>query len=157
MPILALSSFSRHCDCKAEMLWVDKYRPKTLDNLIVHEDVAQNMKKLVRVFFWYFLFSSCTRYTTICDIGFLFLWAKVTEQDCPHLLFYGPSGSGKKTIITALLRQMFGPSADKVYLFFIFPLSFCILDFWLLRKVQLVYVWSVRICTPRYLKRIINY
>ncbi|KAL2904557.1 Replication factor C subunit 5 [Bienertia sinuspersici] len=52
------------------MLWVDKYRPKTLD--------------------------------------------KVTEQDCPHLLFYGPPGSGKKTLIMALLREMFGPSADKV-------------------------------------------
>lgn len=66
------------------MLWVDKYRPKTLDNVIVHEDVAQNLKKLV------------------------------TEQDCPHLLFYGPSGSGKKTLIMALLRQMFGSSADKM-------------------------------------------
>lgn len=66
------------------MLWVDKYRPKTLDKVIVHEDVAQNLKKLV------------------------------TEQDCPHLLFYGPSGSGKKTLIMALLRQMFGTSAEKV-------------------------------------------
>ncbi|KAF7148203.1 hypothetical protein RHSIM_Rhsim03G0049600 [Rhododendron simsii] len=66
------------------MLWVDKYRPKTLDKVIVHEDVAQNLKKLV------------------------------TEQDCPHLLFYGPPGSGKKTLIMALLRQMFGPSAEKV-------------------------------------------
>ncbi|XP_010554961.1 PREDICTED: replication factor C subunit 3 [Tarenaya hassleriana] len=50
------------------MLWVDKYRPKTLDQVIVHEDIAQNLKKLVM------------------------------EQDCPHLLFYGPSGSGKKTL-----------------------------------------------------------
>ncbi|CAM8888737.1 unnamed protein product [Rhodiola kirilowii] len=66
------------------MLWVDKYRPKTLDKMIVHEDVAQNLKKLV------------------------------TEQDCPHLLFYGPSGSGKKTLIMAVLRQMFGPGAEKV-------------------------------------------
>ncbi|OWM73175.1 hypothetical protein CDL15_Pgr001289 [Punica granatum] len=66
------------------MLWVDKYRPKTLDKMIVHEDVAQNLKKLV------------------------------SEQDCPHLLFYGPSGSGKKTLIMALLRQMFGSSAEKV-------------------------------------------
>ncbi|KAM1270750.1 hypothetical protein ACFX2J_031635 [Malus domestica] len=66
------------------MLWVDKYRPKTLDQAIVHQDIAQNLKKLV------------------------------AEQDCPHLLFYGPSGSGKKTIIIALLRQVFGPSADKV-------------------------------------------
>ncbi|KAH6774738.1 ATPase family associated protein [Perilla frutescens var. frutescens] len=66
------------------MLWVDKYRPKTLDKVLVHEDIAQNLKKLV------------------------------TEQDCPHLLFYGPSGSGKKTLIMALLRQIFGPGADKV-------------------------------------------
>ncbi|KAK1404587.1 Replication factor C subunit 3 [Heracleum sosnowskyi] len=66
------------------MLWVDKYRPKALDKVIVHQDVAQNLKKLV------------------------------TEQDCPHLLFYGPSGSGKKTLIMALLRQMFGASVEKV-------------------------------------------
>lgn len=66
------------------MLWVDKYRPKTLDKVIVHQDVAQNLQKLV------------------------------SEGDCPHLLFYGPSGSGKKTLIMALLRQIFGPSADKV-------------------------------------------
>ncbi|KAI3437047.1 AAA domain-containing protein [Psidium guajava] len=68
----------------SKMLWVDKYRPKALDQVVVHEDVAQNLKKLV------------------------------SEQDCPHLLFYGPSGSGKKTLITALLRQMFGSSSDKV-------------------------------------------
>ncbi|KAL2232875.1 UNVERIFIED_CONTAM: Replication factor C subunit 3 [Sesamum indicum] len=72
------------------MLWVDKYRPKTLDKVLVHQDIAQNLKKLV-----------------IVAIN------QVTEQDCPHLLFYGPSGSGKKTLIMALLRQMFGPSADK--------------------------------------------
>ncbi|TQE11665.1 hypothetical protein C1H46_002701 [Malus baccata] len=65
------------------MLWVDKYRPKTLDQAIVHQYIAQNLKKLI------------------------------AEQDCPHLLFYGPSGSGKKTLIIALLRQVFGPSADK--------------------------------------------
>ncbi|KAK4786699.1 hypothetical protein SAY86_010532 [Trapa natans] len=66
------------------MLWVDKYRPKSLDNMNVHEDIAENLKKLV------------------------------SEQDCPHLLFYGPSGSGKKTLIMALLRQMFGSSSEKV-------------------------------------------
>ncbi|KAJ6854940.1 replication factor C subunit 3 [Populus alba x Populus x berolinensis] len=66
------------------MLWVDKYRPKTLDQVIVHQEIAENLKKLV------------------------------TEQDCPHLLFYGPSGSGKKTLIMALLRQIFGTSAEKV-------------------------------------------
>ncbi|KAG7603684.1 Replication factor C subunit 3 [Arabidopsis thaliana] len=66
------------------MLWVDKYRPKSLDKVIVHEDIAQKLKKLV------------------------------SEQDCPHLLFYGPSGSGKKTLIMALLKQIYGASAEKV-------------------------------------------
>ncbi|XP_038996683.1 replication factor C subunit 3-like [Hibiscus syriacus] len=67
------------------MLWVDKYRPKTLDRAMVHEEIATNLKKLV------------------------------AEQDCPHLLFYGPSGPGKKTIIMTLLRRIFGPSAEKRY------------------------------------------
>ncbi|KAL6005192.1 Subunit of heteropentameric Replication factor C (RF-C) [Asimina triloba] len=67
------------------MLWVDKYRPKTLDKItLVHADIAKNLKKLV------------------------------SEQDCPHLLFYGPPGSGKKTLIMALLKQIFGPGAEKV-------------------------------------------
>ncbi|CAN7125471.1 unnamed protein product [Brassica rapa subsp. narinosa] len=66
------------------MLWVDKYRPRSLDKVIVHQEIAQNLKKLV------------------------------TEQDCPHLLFYGPSGSGKKTLIMALLKQIYGASAEKV-------------------------------------------
>ncbi|KAG2303547.1 hypothetical protein Bca52824_032198 [Brassica carinata] len=32
------------------MLWVDKYRPKSLDKVIIHEEIAQNLKKLVRPF-----------------------------------------------------------------------------------------------------------
>lgn len=31
-----------------KMLWVDKYRPKTLDQVMVHQVIAQNLKKLVR-------------------------------------------------------------------------------------------------------------
>ncbi|XVF30725.1 hypothetical protein REPUB_Repub16aG0083300 [Reevesia pubescens] len=31
------------------MLWVDKYRPKSLDQVTVHQDIAQNLKKLVKV------------------------------------------------------------------------------------------------------------
>lgn len=30
------------------------------------------------------------------------------------MLFYGPSGAGKKTRITCTLRELFGPSVEKV-------------------------------------------
>uniref|UniRef100_A0A7S0RPL9 AAA+ ATPase domain-containing protein n=1 Tax=Pyramimonas obovata TaxID=1411642 RepID=A0A7S0RPL9_9CHLO len=66
------------------MLWVDRYRPKSLDTLITNKEVGANLKNLV------------------------------AEGDCPHLLFYGPSGAGKKTLILALLREIFGPGAEKL-------------------------------------------
>ena len=40
--------------------------------------------------------------------------AKVSSGDCPHLLFYGPPGAGKKTLIIGLLRQIYGPAVEKV-------------------------------------------
>ena len=36
------------------------------------------------------------------------------KGDIPHLLFYGPAGSGKKVRIMALLRAVFGPGVDRV-------------------------------------------
>lgn len=32
---------------RATMLWVDKYRPRSLDKMLVHQDIAQNLKRLV--------------------------------------------------------------------------------------------------------------
>lgn len=61
--------------CRLKMLWVDKHRPKTLEQILVHEDVAQNLKKLVcnsvSPFFFYnvriwFLFLPLL----ICDLCF---------------------------------------------------------------------------------------
>lgn len=37
------------------------------------------------------------------------------QGDCPHTLFYGPPGAGKKTLILAMLRELYGPSASKVH------------------------------------------
>lgn len=68
------------------MLWVDKHRPNRLDSL----DYAPNITKRLQ--------------------------ALSADKNIPHLLFYGPSGSGKKTRINALLREMFGPTADRLRL-----------------------------------------
>ena len=65
------------------MLWVDKYRPLSLAKLDFHDDLTDRLLGLAK------------------------------DGDLPHLLVYGPSGAGKKTRITALLREMFGPGVEK--------------------------------------------
>eukprot|EP01066_Platyproteum_vivax_P001128 Platyproteum_vivax@DN1129_c0_g1_i2.p1 len=66
------------------MLWVDKYRPKTLDELTYHAETSQLLRKLVE------------------------------SGDFPHLLFYGPSGAGKKTRLNTFLREVYGKGAQKI-------------------------------------------
>ena len=65
-------------------LWVDKHRPVTLEKLDYLKDQAAQLARLA------------------------------TTGDLPHLLFYGPSGAGKKTRIMALLRAIFGAGVEKV-------------------------------------------
>ncbi|KAF4711403.1 Subunit of heteropentameric Replication factor C (RF-C) [Perkinsus olseni] len=63
---------------------VDTERPQKLDELTFHPSLTRTLKKLA------------------------------ASKDCPHLLFYGPSGGGKMTRIRCLLEGMFGPGAEKV-------------------------------------------
>jgi replication factor C subunit 3/5 len=39
---------------------------------------------------------------------------QAASADFPHMLFYGPSGAGKKTRISCTLRQLFGSGVEKV-------------------------------------------
>lgn len=71
------------------MLWVDKYRPSQLKRLQYHTELAKRLTNLGKT------------------------------QNITHMLFYGPSGSGKKTRVMALLREMYGSSVNKTKLEFI--------------------------------------
>ena len=65
-------------------LWVDKYRPHTFEKMQLHGNLNTRLKRLA------------------------------ASGDLPHLMFVGPSGAGKKTRILALLRELYGVSAEKV-------------------------------------------
>uniref|UniRef100_A0A7S4FCJ1 AAA+ ATPase domain-containing protein n=1 Tax=Chrysotila carterae TaxID=13221 RepID=A0A7S4FCJ1_CHRCT len=67
------------------VLWVDKYRPKTLESMDYHTDLSAQLQRLISV-----------------------------GADLPHMLVYGPSGAGKKTRVMALLREMHGASVERV-------------------------------------------
>ena len=66
------------------VLWIDKYRPTSLAKLDLHPDINSRLQSLV------------------------------DSPDFPHLLFYGPSGAGKKTRIHSLLRALYGTGIEKV-------------------------------------------
>jgi replication factor C small subunit len=59
-------------------LWVEKYRPKTLDEVVGQEEIVERLK------------------------------AYVSSKNMPHLMFAGPAGTGKTTCAIALTREIFG-------------------------------------------------
>lgn len=65
------------------VLLVDSCRPRSFDSMDLHRDVCANLKRLV------------------------------ANGNYPHIVFYGPCGAGKHTLASALLREIYGPGADK--------------------------------------------
>ncbi|KAL7640336.1 UNVERIFIED_CONTAM: hypothetical protein RMT77_008600 [Armadillidium vulgare] len=59
--------------------WVEKYRPKSLDDLISHEQIISTINRFIN------------------------------EGHLPHLLFYGPPGTGKTSTILACARKLYSP------------------------------------------------
>lgn len=62
---------------KTNLPWVEKYRPKTLDDLISHEDILKTINKFI------------------------------DENQLPHLLLYGPPGTGKTSTILACAAKLY--------------------------------------------------
>ncbi|GAA99693.1 uncharacterized protein L969DRAFT_89546 [Mixia osmundae IAM 14324] len=61
--------------------WVEKYRPKTIDDISAQENTVRVLRK------------------------------SLENANLPHMLFYGPPGTGKTSTILALAKQLFGPEA----------------------------------------------
>jgi replication factor C subunit 3/5 len=78
---------TRNKRTNAKMLWVDKHRPKDLSQLSHHPKTTSRLQSLA-----------------------------ADPQSLPHLLFYGPSGAGKKTRIACLLKAIYGNGAERLRL-----------------------------------------
>ena len=63
-----------------QLPWVEKYRPKSLSELIAHEDIISIISNLI------------------------------DNDNLPHLLLYGPPGTGKTSTIIAAAKRMYGSS-----------------------------------------------
>jgi replication factor C small subunit len=59
-------------------IWVEKYRPQRLDDVVGHEDITSRLKRYVE------------------------------RDDLPNLLFSGPAGVGKTTSAVAIAREVYG-------------------------------------------------
>ncbi len=66
-------------------LWVEKYRPKSLDEVVGQEEIVERLQ------------------------------AYAKTGNLPHLLFAGPAGTGKTTCAIALARDMFGENWRQNY------------------------------------------
>ena len=64
---------------KANLPWVEKYRPNALQELISHDDIVKTIRKFI------------------------------SQDKLPHLLFYGPPGTGKTSTILACAKEIYSP------------------------------------------------
>jgi len=69
-----------------EDVWVEKYRPKRLEDVAAHKEIVETIGKLTRA------------------------------NRLPHLLLYGPPGTGKTSTVLAVAKEMYGNSYQSMTL-----------------------------------------
>ena len=69
-----------------DAVWIEKYRPQTLDEVVGQEDSVERLQSYV------------------------------SRRDLPHLLFSGPAGVGKTTCSSAIARELYGEDWEDNFL-----------------------------------------
>jgi replication factor C small subunit len=69
------------------LMWIEKYRPKTLNEVANQKETIDGIKALLK-----------------------------TPETMPHFLFAGPPGTGKSTVALCIARQLMGESFRKLVL-----------------------------------------
>lgn len=67
-------------------IWIEKYRPRTLSDVVGHEDITARLQSYVE------------------------------KDDLPHLLFAGPAGTGKTSAATAIANEVYGEDWEENFL-----------------------------------------
>ena len=67
---------------KEHLPWVEKYRPKSFDNIISHSEIIKSVKSMI------------------------------DKNNIPHLLLHGPAGTGKTSTINVICKYLFGDEKD---------------------------------------------
>jgi replication factor C small subunit len=70
----------------SDALWVEKYRPRSLSDIVNQQEIVNRLKRFVE------------------------------EKNMPHLLFAGPPGTGKTTAALALVRDLYGDNFRQYFL-----------------------------------------
>ena len=76
--VLKSSSSSTEPEASNDLPLVEKYRPKTFDEICSHKELLSTLDNFI------------------------------SQNKLPHLLFHGPPGTGKTTTILACARKMYG-------------------------------------------------
>ena len=96
--------------------WIEKYRPKSLKDLIAHTDIISTSNFIYNLHILANL-NACFKFSgNILYLSLHIVNRLMEAKRLPHLLFYGPPGTGKTSTILACAKQMFGSNLSAMVL-----------------------------------------